>query len=159
MIWWVLLLFFAGMVLAMAEFLVPGGICGTLGVVLVIGSASLGVYAYPAHAFPIIILEAVGAALCIFLGIQVISKTGAAKGLTLDLAQRAEDGYVNLPTDASLIGATGEVYTALRPAGTITANGCRIDAVSDGTFIDKGARVKITEVYGNRVVVEAIETE
>jgi membrane-bound serine protease (ClpP class) len=33
-------------------------------------------------------------------------------------------------------------------------NGKRVDAVSDGSFIDKGARVRVIEVQGARVVVE-----
>ena len=57
-------------------------------------------------------------------------------------------------SDISLDGTEGEVYSALRPAGTIIIDKKRIDAVANGSFIDKGARVRVIEVRGSRVVVE-----
>jgi membrane-bound ClpP family serine protease len=68
-----------------------------------------------------------------------------------------EDGYTNAITDGSLVGRTAVVLTALRPAGTVQLDGRRIDAVSNGMFIDKDAEVRIVEVHGNRVVVESTE--
>ncbi len=47
--------------------------------------------------------------------------------------------------------------TDLRPAGIITLDNERIDAVSDGAFILRNKEVKILEVEGSRVVVREIE--
>jgi membrane-bound serine protease (ClpP class) len=57
----------------------------------------------------------------------------------------------------SLLNCEGTVFTALRPAGTIMVDDKRVDAVSDGTFIDAKKRVIVTEVHGSRVVVEEIK--
>jgi len=157
MIWWVLLLFIGGMVLILAEFILPGGILGIMGGVMFITSMGLGIYAYPEHVVPIVIGELVGAAVVITFGLFVVSKGGFARGLTLQESQYAEEGYVNLPTDASLIGAEGTVFSALRPSGTIIVGNERIDAVSDGVFIPKDAHVRVVEVHGNRVVVEPVD--
>ena len=61
MIWWVAFLFFAGMMLILAEFIIPGGVCGMVGGLMVLGSCALGVYQYPDLAWLIVVGEIVGA--------------------------------------------------------------------------------------------------
>ena len=52
-----------------------------------------------------------------------------------------------------LVGRVGTAATALRPAGVAELDGVRVDVVSDGGFIDAGARVNVVRVEGTRVVV------
>jgi membrane-bound serine protease (ClpP class) len=54
------------------------------------------------------------------------------------------------------VGDTGRVVTGLRPAGRVEINGQLIDAVTPGNWIDRGRDVKIIEVRGNRIVVDAV---
>lgn len=157
MIWWALFLFLAGMILVLAEFIVPGGICGAMGVVILVLSGALAIQTYPDYVLTIVIVELTGVAACVVLGLFLLARTGAGRALKLEARQNVEDGYVNMESDTSLIGASGVVFSALRPAGSILVNGRRIDAVSDGTFIDKDARVRVVDVRGNRVVVEAMD--
>ncbi|MFP4501394.1 MAG: NfeD family protein [Candidatus Hydrogenedentota bacterium] len=151
---WVLLLYFAGLAMIIIEGFLPGGIMGIFGWLLVLGSASVGIYNYPEHTLLIILGEGAGAVLGAILAFVVLAKTRAARFLSLDTNLSEEEGYTNQKSELDLVGAHGEVYTALRPSGTILIGNRRIDAVSDGTFIDKGEAVRITEVHGNRVVVE-----
>ena len=125
-----------------------------LGGMLVIGSGAIGCYLYPDFALMIILGELAGVFAAIILGMYILSRTRAAQGLILEHSQHAEAGWVASDTDTSLEGAEGEVFTALRPAGTIIINGKRVDAVADGSFIDKGEKVRVIEIHGNRVVVE-----
>lgn len=155
MIYWVILLFVAGMALILAEFILPGAVLGVLGAIALIISTGLGVVFYPDYAIFIVALEVVGACLGIALGIWILARTKAGRALTLEHSQRAEDGYSNMASDETLLNAVGEAFTALRPAGTIMIDGRRVDAVSNGAFLVKGARVRVVEVHGNRVVVEA----
>ena len=74
--------------------------------------------------------------------------------LVLKETMSAAEGYSGPSQDPELVGKTGTVFTSLRPAGTIMVDKKRIDAVSDGTFIDAGKTVSIILVEGNRVVVE-----
>ena len=53
----------------------------------------------------------------------------------------------------SLLGRTGEAATDLRPAGIMTSGHQRWDVVADGDFIAAGARLRIVEIEGNRIVV------
>lgn len=154
MIWWAILLFIGGMVLILSEFFLPGGVAGSLGLLLLLGSGAIGVYYYPDYAFFIILGEAVGAIACIITGLLLLAKTRAGKNLRLDAEQRVEDGYSNMASEMSLIGAEGVAMTMLRPSGTIELNGRRIDAVANGTFVEPGQPVRVIEVHGNRVVVE-----
>jgi membrane-bound serine protease (ClpP class) len=156
MIAWVMVLFAAGMALILAEFIVPGMICGILGGAFVIASGVIGLRSFPEYGVIIIIVELVGVVLTVGLGMYLLARTKLAKGLILEQSQQADAGWVAAETDASLMGAHGRVFTALRPAGTIIVSNKRIDAVSDGSFIDEGAQVRVIEVHGSRVVVEKV---
>ncbi len=152
---WMALLYFSGLVLILAEAILPGGICGAAGFVFVCLSAGVGIYHYDGQYIAIIVvLEAIGAFATVALSMLLLTKTRAARFLTLETQQRIEDGYTNMPDDLTLLGASGAVLTALRPAGTIEVDGRRLDAVAQGAFIEKGGTVRVVEVHGNRIVVE-----
>ncbi|MDU1274608.1 MAG: NfeD family protein [Staphylococcus epidermidis] len=69
----------------------------------------------------------------------------------------SEAGYRSHDDRSHLVGKTAHTVTDLRPAGIITCDNDRIDAVSDGSFILRNRQVKILEVEGTRVVVREIE--
>lgn len=155
---WVALFFIAGMVLVLVEFLLPGLVLGTIGVALILLSAVLAVKAWPDYTVYIILGELIGAGLSVILGLTVLTRTRALRGtLTQAHAQKPEDGYVSAPTDLSIIGREAVVITALRPAGTIRVGDRRVDAVSDGVFIEEGRRVRVREARGSRVVVDPLD--
>lgn len=70
----------------------------------------------------------------------------------------AEAGYTSHEDRSHLVGQTATTSTDLRPAGIITYNNERIDAVSDGSFILRNKQVTILEVEGTRVVVRENES-
>ena len=156
-LFWVILLLVAGMVLVLSEFIVPGGICGILGVVLVVASCVVGVAAYPDFTLWIILGEIVGVTAGILAGIFLLSRTRAGKAIILESTQQAVEGWVAWESDKSLVGKVGRVYTQLRPAGTILVDGKRLDAVTSGELIEKDAAIRVIEVHGNRIVVERAE--
>lgn len=158
MIGWMILFLVAGMVLIISEFFLPGAILGGLGVLLVIISTVLGVYSYPGYGVFIVIGELVGVCICAVLGFLLLTRTRAGSYLRLGHARLPNQAmYTPPPTSASCIGKRS-FLTALRPSGTINTGDKRIDAVSNGTFIEEGTRVRIVEVHGSRVVVEPVET-
>jgi len=156
MLLWIVGLFCAGMILILAEFFVPGAVLGILGALTLTASAAMGCYAYPDYAVFIIVGEFAGAVAVVLLGMSLLPKTGAGKRMILQESQLQEAGFTAVPSDLSLLGKEGTVLTALRPAGMILVDGRRIDAVSHATTIDAGERVRIIEVQGNRIVVEAV---
>lgn len=154
---WALFLFAIGVTLIVAEFILPGAICGITAAGCLVASTIIAIKAYPGYAVFIIIGECLGAISGVIMGLFVLAKTPLGRGLFLETVQNSDAGYTNMESDQTLVGATGLVLTALRPAGTIEVNGRRIDAVSDGSFIEQGGLVQVTEVHGNRVVVEVAE--
>ena len=151
---WGLVLAAVGIFLILAEFIVPGLICGILGTGLVITSAVLLIQAYPDAAVLIIGGELLGILFAVMGGMYLLSRTRAARGLILSTSQQADSGWVATETDSDLIGQTGEAFTVLRPAGTVVVDGKRVDAVSSGEHIEKGSSIRVIEVHGSRVVVE-----
>ena len=156
---WVIFFFICGVVLIMLEFVLPGGVCGGIGTLLVIISTIMGCITYPDAALFIVVAELFGAIFCVFFGILVVGRTGMANFLRLNAAQNQEEGWVDTPSELSLVGKTGTVLSALRPAGIILGGDQRINAVSDSAFIDKDAAIKVVEVQGNRIMVEPVEME
>ncbi len=76
------------------------------------------------------------------------------KRLVLRNEQRADEGYIAADDSlATLVGSTGTVVSALRPAGKATIDGKRVDVVSDSEFIARDTPVTVVEVEGGRVVV------
>ncbi|NIA15802.1 MAG: hypothetical protein GWP08_17185 [Nitrospiraceae bacterium] len=154
MIIWAILLFVAGMILILTEFIVPGLICGAIGSVLILISGGLVWYEYPEHALLIVLAYAAAACAITVLGMYLMARTRAASHLILSDSQQADAGYVASESKHANIGDIGSVRTALRPAGTIVIDGKRVDAVANGAFITEGTSVRVIEVRGNRVVVE-----
>jgi len=55
-----------------------------------------------------------------------------------------------------LVGQSGTALTTLRPSGTAIINGKRVDVVTEGPFIERGAAVEVVAVEGMRVVVRTV---
>ena len=74
-------------------------------------------------------------------------------------AERPANGQTGTEADLSqeglgiAIGDRGVALSLLRPAGKAEFDNRRIDVVTDGDFINKGDRVEVVEISGNRVVV------
>lgn len=153
---WAVLLYFGGLALILAEFFVPGMICGILGGTMILASGILAIMEAPEYTLFIVLGELTGVMLGTILGMYLLGRTRAANKLVLATNQNSDEGWVAADSDMSILNAEGEVLSQLRPAGIVLINGKRVDAVSDGAFIDKGSRVRVIEVQGARVVVEAI---
>lgn len=55
-----------------------------------------------------------------------------------------------------LLHRTGVAITQLRPSGAAFINGQRVDVISEGALIDRGASLKVVAVEGMRVVVREV---
>lgn len=154
MIWWAILFFVIGIVMILAELILPGLICGILGTACLIVSCAIAISWHPEWAFQIVFAEAAFAVICVIAGFYMFPKSPVGRAMILDTTLSPDSGWVSDETEEDLLDALGEVYTALRPAGSIMVKGRRINAVSNGEFVDAGVAVRVIEVSGNRVVVE-----
>ncbi|NLA84656.1 MAG: hypothetical protein GX854_09090 [Clostridiales bacterium] len=53
----------------------------------------------------------------------------------------------------------GIALTGMRPTGTGEFQGRKLDVITDGEFIPKGAPIKIAYVEGFRIVVKRLDEE
>ena len=148
-----IIMFIIGLVLLLLEFFVPGGIVGIIGGALIIISLLFAGASITHMAYSIIIAMFIAVIGMVILMKFFGKKLHVFNKLVLRDATTTEEGYVSNTNRIELIGRVGEAITALRPAGVIVIDHERIDAVSDGSYIDKGKQVEVIKVEGSRIVV------
>jgi membrane-bound serine protease (ClpP class) len=151
------LLFLAGLILLAIEFFVPGfGIFGIAG----LASILLSVFMTLGGGIGALNIMATGtvAAVVVFLILlRYLPSSGLWNRLVLKNELKTEQGYTASDNLTQLIGMEGVVLTLLRPAGSVRIGEQVFDVVSEGRFVEPGARVKVLGVNGNRIVVRAID--
>lgn len=142
-----------GFLLILAEiFLIPGiNIFGFLGLAAVVAGVitaytSLSIY----YAHLVLLISIITALLLV----RIIIRSRALNRMVLDTTQSREAGVAVQQAELQqLVGKIGVTYTKLRPAGHAIFNDQKYDVVSEGGFIEKNARVEVSEINGNRIVV------
>lgn len=81
---------------------------------------------------------------------------GYSKLILTGNEQDASKGYIasDNPADLPQPGAEGIALSTLRPAGKIIINDKVYDALSNGGFIEKGEKIRISKLDGSVIVVE-----
>lgn len=150
---------------------IPGfGIAGVLGLAFLFASLVLGLQ--PADqefsgenlrtSIFVVMSGLASSVIGIFILLQYLPKAGSRFSGIVSTA--VLDGSATPPErdasgaelPSSLLGRSGTVVTALRPAGKIEVEDAVLDVVTEGEFIDAGAAVEVTLVEGNRIVVRAV---
>jgi len=152
--WTIPLIFqLAGAVVLMAEVLLPSG--GVLSII----AAGLFVYsiylAFTSISFDagvmLIMADIVILPILAIIGLKALGRSP----LALRSSLQKSDGVVSYDEKLSdLVGKEGVAVTNLRPSGTVRIENRRIDVVTRGDFIEKGAAVEVAKVEGSRVVVK-----
>jgi len=75
--------------------------------------------------------------------------------------QDASKGYTAGESDASkpALGVKGVVFATLRPAGKVSIDGTFWEAISDGSFIEKGEKIVVIGHMGTGVIVQRLKSE
>ena len=157
---WIILLCIVGLALVFAEMLIPGfGVFGILGSVCLLGTAFLVEVTeqqkinwkrsgdIPAAFLITVVLLVIAFALMIVLA----KKSGFYNKVVLRDKQEAQD--FDESTLQGLLGAEGVTQTTLRPFGVADFQGKMVDVCSNGDFIDRGKRVRVTQIQGKTVTV------
>ena len=142
----------AGLALIAIEvFVIPGfGVIGILGIGGVIGSGYLA-YAELETPYSAIAIAAglVGAGVLFWF----LPRTRVGKSMVLETQTL---GRAANPELERLVNREGEALTPLRPSGSVEIDDRPVDVVTDGEYVEAGARVRVVRVEGGRVVVERI---
>lgn len=156
----VLIIFVIGLILLLLEiFVIPGfGVVGILGI-LCLGFSIIQLYGG--------FIEAIYAAgylllytfIAVFLIYKFAPKLGLFNRFVLKTEMKVEDGYVAVEKDiyANLLGLQGETVSICRPSGIAKIGTERYDVISDGDFLEKGIKIIVKKVDGNKIVVKKLE--
>ena len=99
----------------------------------------------------------VGATIGLVFLIKLMIKTKFWKQLTSPGLQEKADGFSNSFGWESFKGKEGIADTNLHPSGWIQLEDERVFVVSEGDFIEKGEKITVLSVDGNRVVVRKLK--
>ncbi len=146
------------LLVAVEIFLIPGfGFAGLAGLILMLSGVYLAADTFAQGALYLIIAF-LATGLIIYVGV----KTGRVKRLWgkifLGEEQSTDAGYVAPKADyIKYLGKTGNALTLLRPAGSAIIDGERVDVVSEGSYIERNATIKVIAVEGTRIIVRKEE--
>lgn len=147
----------AGVVLLAIELVIPGfGVFGIAGM----ACTTIGAFYIMGGGLPaIVILLAIYLALALGVAFLCVylPKESKYNPFVLWTRQQNSAGYTGGDDLSQLLGKHGLALTTLRPAGTISVEGKRLDVSSLGDFIAKDTPVKIVKVEGSKIFVEKTE--
>ena len=155
--WLEVLLFLIGLILLVIEVFVPGfGIFGISGAACILLSLFLTLGADMGA----LNIMAGGVAVAIVGFLVILKYLPSSKlwnKLVLKDSEKTEVGYTSSEDLTLLVGQIGIVLTFLRPSGTVEIADKVYDVVSEGRFIQPGAKVRVLSVNGNRIVVRTLD--
>ncbi len=168
--WAELLAFGLGLAfLAIEIFVLPGfGIFGlgglvltALGVVLMSQTFVIPRNSYQANQLAQGVWMAIGGMGGLVVGFLVVRaflpQAAAVSGLAMESPAADLDRLERVAHYDHLNGKTGVASTRLRPSGKAKFGDQVVGVVSDGAAIDPGQNVRVIQVHGNRIVVEAVD--
>ena len=155
----VIILIAIGFILVFIEiFLIPGfGPIGVLGAALIVVGVAIVGYREGVWTAVIYTGVGIGAALPLCaVGFWLIPKTKLGSSFILGAQESSQAGFKSSSEELErFTGKTGVAITPLRPAGTIEIDGVRLDVLTQGEFIEKGKKVEVIKIEGNRIIVRA----
>ncbi len=148
-----ILLLGLGLALIVAEVLFPSlGVLGALATISIVAGAYVAFRADQSTGMTYLAVTSILVPIFIISGFRLLPRSPLARQL-MARGFTFEDGRATDRRDENLSGAEGIVEAQLRPAGVARIEGRRVDVVSRGGSIEKGTRVRVVELKGNRVVV------
>ncbi len=139
--------------LAIEVFILPGfGVVGILGIILLIAAIAYSWIALGAvWGIGMLALSAI----LFGLGIWIVSRTKFGRRFVQSESLRGAVSALG-KDHACLIGKEGVALSDLHPIGSALVAGQKIDVISRGLFIKKGAKLRIIETSGPRIIVEEV---
>ena len=167
---WEIILFIVGFILLAVEILIiPGfGVPGILGIIFMVSGLILSLLdnvifdfdkVQPARVSTAIGTVLISIILSFFASIWASSKLfssrkGIFRNFALNTVISTDPSYVGVDQqDVPLTGKKGVAQTVLRLSGKVLVEGTVYDAMSEGPFIEKGEKIRITRHEAGQVYV------
>jgi len=159
---WAVILLLLGLVLAVGDIFLPsGGVLAFLALCAIVGSIVMAFMESSVLGLAVLAGALIGLPVVVVLALYLWPKTSFGKRILLHVPT-SEDV---LPENSSrralqeLVGRVGRAKSKMLPSGIILIDNQAHDATSEGLPVEPGQRVRVTEVRGNRIVVEALGEE
>lgn len=148
----VITLLVVGVLLLLAESVLPGMIAGIIGGCFILGGIIDGYVQFGPHTGNVILAVLLTVLVAGFLlWVKFFPNSRAAR---IFISQKVVG---DIGTERpGLLNQTGTAFTQLRPAGTALINGKRVDVVTEGQLIERDTPIQVVAVEGMRVVVRAL---
>jgi len=150
-----IVLLVVGILAIVLEMLMPGFdgfISGIIGILALVASAVLAVI--QGYWF-FVILTVATIAVLIFLLFSFIKRKQYHGKIMLNENLDEDLPQIDL---SSLIGKEGKTMTKLRPYGEADFGGVRVEVCSDGSMIERGAKITVIETQSNKVIVSEVNS-
>lgn len=156
--WVILAVFLIGIILLLVEMFVPGfGVPGILGIIAIFASIVLASSSIEQALMSIVI----AILLTIIAGVLIFKYAPRNNKffdrITLSTSLSTKGGYISTADYSEYVGKTGVAISPLRPSGSIEIDGRKLDAVSEGDFIERDEQIKVIKVEGSRIIVKKID--
>jgi membrane-bound ClpP family serine protease len=154
----IILLFSLGIILLVIEVIVPGGILGTLGGLMMFGGCVAAFMTYGTGGGMIAVSVALAvAALAFFIEFRVLPKTSVGRRafLTKEITG-VSTAYGGDARD--LIGKSAEALTMLSPSGYILIDGKRYEAFCQSGQVPAGTALDVIGADNFRLIVSETKT-
>lgn len=149
---WILILAVIGLMLVIAEVLIPGfGIFGILGVIALFISTLMIAFEYGTIAFIVTVAVLI---VLLFLFVRLVKTKNIYKKFVLTDTMEAQD--FDEGTISDLQDKEGMTLTPLKPYGKAEFGGAVIDVFSDGEYVGKNRAVRVIQINGKNVVVKEV---
>ena len=148
----IITLLILGAILLFLETLLPGMIAGIIGFICLMAAVILGYRDFGFQTGNLILaVVLVGLVIGVLIWLKFFPESRIARRF-ISQGSVGELG-VDKP---ELLNGTGVALTQLRPSGVANINGQRVDVVTEGGLIERGAAVKVVAVEGSRIVVREV---
>ena len=138
-----------GAILLFLETLLPGMIAGLIGFLCLLAAVVLG---YRDFGYQTGSLILGGVLVGLVVGVFFWLKFFPGSRIARRFISQSSTGELGVARP-ELLNGTGVALSQLRPSGIATINGQRVDVVTEGGLIERGAAIKVVAVEGARVVV------
>ncbi|MCX6914921.1 MAG: hypothetical protein NT167_18025 [Verrucomicrobia bacterium] len=148
----IITLLIVGAILLFLEPLLPGMIAGIIGFLCLMAAVMLG---YRDFGYQTGSLILAGVLVGLVIGTWCWLKFFPESRLGKRFISQSSSGELGVEKP-ELLNGTGVALTQLRPSGTASINGQRVDVVTEGGLIERGTAVKVVTVEGARIVVREV---
>lgn len=135
------------------EVYLPGGILGLTGLGLFIWSVVAAYNHSNEFGTMLLVCGVVATVSSSWFSFKYLTKTKEGRKVLL------MDSEIKLPKDrfTNFVGKIGEAVTDLRPSGYIVLDDQKVEASTDGEYVNKGASVKVIKVEADFLYVKEIK--